>query len=153
MIRSRSRSFTLCCWLCMILAASFAATMLRVNAAGAAEPTEPLVHEDFSKGMDRWEPTDAKAWKLVPVVDDKERYGLSLFQQSKYEPKYRSPFNIALLKEPVVGDFQLDVKVVSTGRDYGHRDVCLIFGHESPTKFYYVHLRATKTITRIRSSS
>ena len=36
--------------------------------------------------------------------------------------------------------FVLDVKVRSTTRDYGHRDLCLFFGHQDPSHFYYVHL-------------
>jgi photosystem II stability/assembly factor-like uncharacterized protein len=34
----------------------------------------------------------------------------------------------------------LDVDVLSTHADYNHRDVCLYFGYQSPTQFYYVHL-------------
>jgi len=34
----------------------------------------------------------------------------------------------------------LDVKVLSTTRDYGHRDLCLFFGYQDPAHFYYVHL-------------
>ena len=58
-------------------------------------------------------------------------------------PPHRSPTNWALLKEPVVGDFELTAKVKSTEKEYGHRDACIIFGHQGPAKFYYVHL-ATK---------
>lgn len=27
-----------------------------------------------------------------------------------------------------------------TGREYGHRDMCLFFGYQSPQEFYYAHL-------------
>ena len=39
-----------------------------------------------------------------------------------------------------LADFVLDVKVRSTGRDYGHRDLCFFFGHQDASHFYYVHL-------------
>jgi hypothetical protein len=34
----------------------------------------------------------------------------------------------------------MDLEVRSTTRDYGHRDLCLFFGHQDPSHFYYVHL-------------
>ena len=52
----------------------------------------------------------------------------------------RSPTSLAVLKEPVVGDFVLSVDLLQTGREYGHRDLCLFFGYTSPTSYYYVHL-------------
>lgn len=100
----------------------------------------PLVlRDDFERdapGQD-WNPTDPHAWKISRV--DQNRV-LDQFQASKYEPVVRSPFNIALAEKVDVGSFVLDVKVRSTGRDYGHRDLCLIFNHRDPSHFYYVHL-------------
>ena len=43
----------------------------------------------------------------------------------------------------VVGSFTLDLKVKSTAREYGHRDMCFFFGLQDPDHYYYVHL-ATK---------
>jgi hypothetical protein len=102
------------------------------------EPELPLLFEDdFEKGADRWEPTDPAAWKVVEVKGGK---ALSLFGKSKTKPPHRSPFNIALVKDVVVADFVLDVKVQSTVKDYGHRDACLFLGYQDPAHFYYVHL-------------
>lgn len=96
-----------------------------------------IVFEDFEKGADAWQPTDPNAWKLEKV-DGNTVY--SQFQRrSKYEPPHRSPYNIALLKDVVVGDFVLTAKVKSTIPDYGHRDACLFFGYQDPANFYYVH--------------
>ena len=39
----------------------------------------------------------------------------------------------------MVTDFVLDVQLRSTEKDYGHRSLCLFFGYQSPTRFYYVH--------------
>lgn len=102
-----------------------------------AEAEKPLFEEDFSKGADRWKPTDPRAWK---VIETKEGKAYSQFAQSKYKPKHRSPFNYALIRDVVVGDFVLEAKVQSTTRDYGHRDLCLFFGWQNPDRFYYAHL-------------
>lgn len=65
---------------------------------------------------------------------------LALFEQSKYSPKVRSPLNINLIRDVVVGSFVLEVKMLSTTKDYDHRDMCLFFGHQGPSHFYYVHI-------------
>ena len=106
--------------------------------AGAEPPAAKLLFEDdFTKGDGRWQPTDAKAWK---VIDTKEGKAYSQFQQSKYKPPHRSPLNFSLIKDVIVGDFVLEAKVQSTVRDYPHRDMCLFFGYQGPAKFYYVHM-------------
>lgn len=98
----------------------------------------PLVfQEDFEKGAERWQPTDAKAWRIVKT-DKGNVY--NQFATSKYAPPHRSPLNIALIKDVVVGDFVLEAKVQSTGKDVPHRDMCLFFGYQDPTHFYYVHI-------------
>ena len=30
--------------------------------------------------------------------------------------------------------------MIQTGREYGHRDMCLFFGFQEPSKFYYAHI-------------
>ena len=96
-----------------------------------------LAHEDFDEGIDNWEPTDPKAWKLEKK-DSRTFY--SLHAKSNYKTKVRSPFNISLLKGSEVGDFVLDVDLRSTIKVYGHQDLCLFFGHQDPEHYYYVHL-------------
>src|SRR5690606_4965308 len=95
----------------------------------------PLAYQsDFGpKGLEGWSFTDPDAWR-VATVDGKAV--LEQHQASKYEPKVRSPFNIALIEGLDVSDFVLDLKVRQTGRDYGHRDACLFFGHQDPSHFY-----------------
>jgi hypothetical protein len=106
--------------------------------AAAQEDAPPvLLTEDFEGGAARWEPTDPDAWKIVETPSGKI---YSQFRKSAYEPPHRSPLNIALLKDVVVGDFVLEARVRSTARDYNHRDVCVIFGHQDPARFYYTHL-------------
>jgi len=109
---------------------------------GPAAPSAlPLVFEDsFDKGADRWAPTDAKAWRIVDEGGDKI---LSQFQGSDYKPEVRSPVNINWIEDLDVGDFTVEVKLRQTGKEYGHRDMCIFFGKQDPAHFYYVHI-ATK---------
>jgi len=113
----------------VLLAALFSTT-----AARAELPI--LVDEDFEAGSDRWQPADAQSWKIVKTPQGNV---YSLFQDSKYQPPYRSPVNIALLKDVVVGDFVLDLRLQSTVKDYNHRSMVVLFGYQDPAHFYYVH--------------
>lgn len=116
----------------------FCLPSLFLSAVVLAEDGTPLLfHDDFNKGAERWQPTDPAAWK---VIDGKIGKAYSQFQQSKYKPPHRSPFNFSLVKDLIVGDCIVEAKVQSTTKDYPHRDVCLIFGYQDPAHFYYVHL-------------
>jgi len=64
----------------------------------------------------------------------------SQLKQSDYKPPVRSPFNFALVKDLAVTDFVLEARLQSTVKDYPHRDMCLLFGYQDPSHFYYVHL-------------
>jgi hypothetical protein len=81
--------------------------------------------------------TDPSAWRFARTNDTT---ALELIRQSKYAPLVRSPVNIALLAGKVFGDFVLEADLIQTGKEYGHRDMCLYFGFQSPTNFYYAHL-------------
>ena len=99
----------------------------------------PLVFEaDFEDGsLEAWEPTDAAAWRIEEADGSKV---LSQFQKSNYSPPVRSPLNMNLIKDVELGSFVLELKMHSTTPDYGHRDLCLFFGHQDPSHFYYVHI-------------
>jgi len=84
--------------------------------------------------------TDAAAWKLTT---GNGRTALELAEQSKYTPAVRSPVNIGLIANQVFGDFVLEADLLQTSKEYGHRDMCLFYGFQSPTRFYYTHI-ATK---------
>jgi hypothetical protein len=68
---------------------------------------------------------------------------LELTGESDYSPPHRSPRSIALLSAHTFGDFVLEADLMQTGREYGHRDLCLFFGFQDPANFYYVHLATT----------
>lgn len=97
-----------------------------------------LFSEDFeSGGLSRWSATDPSAWK---IETDNGSQVLHQFRQSQVATPVRCPFNRALLRGVNVGDFQLDVDLQTTARDYPHRSLCLFFGYQDPAHFYYVHL-------------
>ncbi len=127
----------------LILAAAVTVAVPARDLAGSSAALGPLqlvLHDDFERAEPTgWKFTDPAAWRIGPVEPGKNRV-LELFQASKYEPPVRSPLNIALAENVDLADLVLDVKVRSTTRDYGHRDLCLFFGHQNPSHFYYVHL-------------
>lgn len=110
----------------------------RLPAENEASSLPVLFEDDFEKGADHWQPTDPKAWKIEKTEDGAV---YSQFEkESKYNPPFRSPFNISLLKDVNLSDTVLEARVRSTHPDYGHRDVCLVFHYQDPSHFYYVHL-------------
>lgn len=124
----------------------FLFTLLAAVVAHAADripANYKLVYsQDFEKpdALQDFVFTDPEAWKLGK--DDKTA-ALELVKQSNYKPEVRSPVNIALIKDKVLGDFILEVDLLQTGREYGHRDMCLFFNVQTPKTFYYTHI-ATK---------
>jgi hypothetical protein len=107
-----------------------------------------VLKEDFEKGMDRWRTTDPDpkdgVWEVVEVNEDgKSSHALRVKGISKYQPPYRSPHSIALLKDVKVGDFELTARVQNTNTTAGpHRDLCIFWGYQDPAHFYYVHFGA-----------
>lgn len=95
---------------------------------------------DDEPGLAGFEMTDPKAWRIGTLDGSKT---LELFGSSQYEPKVRSPKNIAMIKDLQFGSFILEANVKQTGKEYGHRDMCLFFGMKDPSNFYYVHIATT----------
>lgn len=106
-------------------------------APGAFAADQKLLYEqkfDSAKALKDFIMTDAKAWQFSPSN------ALELVKQSEYKPIVRSPVNIALIADKVFEDFVLEAEFMQTGREYGHRDMCLFFGLQTPTNFYYTHI-------------
>jgi len=121
-----------------ILSLAFLYSVFISKAPADDKELSVLIVDAFEGGADRWQPTDSEAWKIIKTANGQV---YSQFKKrSDYKPPYRSPYNMSLLKDVVVGDFEINVKVLSTHEDYGHRDVCLFFGYQNPAQFYYVHL-------------
>jgi hypothetical protein len=127
------------------LACIIMATQAPMPAGAADRPagvpqTYKLVYEQtFQRAgaLQQFVMTDARAWKIDGSNDHS---ALALVTQSEYQPPVRSPVNIALIADKVFGDFVLDCELIQTGKEYGHRDMCLFFGFQSPTNFYYAHI-------------
>ena len=97
-----------------------------------------LFKADFEDDdIGHWKATDPTAWRIESGNNGKV---LALHKQSEYQPPVRSPVNINLIRNVVVGSFVLELKMRSTTKDYGHRDMCLFFGYQDPRHFYYVHI-------------
>ncbi len=104
----------------------------------SAEVLPLLFSEDFeSSDLSHWSATDPSAWKRETQNGS---HVLHQFRQSQVATPVRCPFNRAVVRGVSVGDLQLDVDVQSTTRDYPHRSLCLFFGYQDPSHFYYVHL-------------
>ncbi len=122
-------------WIC-VMTASAAAGFVGFALPTAAEELPVLLREDFEQGAARWRPFDPNSWKVLETPAGRV---YSLFEQSKYQPPHRSPVNIAILEDLVVGDFVLEARLQSTVKDYNHRSLVLVFGYQDPAHFYYVH--------------
>lgn len=96
-----------------------------------------LLQENFEGSADDWEPTDPTAWK-VARAEGQTFYSI-VKKKNDYKPPVRSPYNFAIRRDLSVSDFVFDVRLKSTEKDYGHRDLCLFFGYQDPSHFYYVH--------------
>jgi len=105
--------------------------------ASIAEELPLVFEEDFESGLDGWVMTDDAAWALVDSDGGK---ALALQKSSDYNPKVRSPKSIARIADLNVTDFVLEAKLKQTGREYGHRDLCVFFGYQDPSKFFYCHM-------------
>jgi hypothetical protein len=119
-----------------------------IGSAAAAEDADIpegyklLYSQDFEKekSIQDFEFTEASKWQLS---DKDGNHMLECTGPGKYRGKVRSPFSIGLISDQWFGDFVLEVDLLQTGREYGHRDMCLFFGFTDPAKFYYAHM-ATK---------
>ena len=106
-----------------------------------AEPALPLVFEEsFAEGVSRWLPTDPEAWTLSRD-GNRTVWGLNR-RKSDYQPKVRSPHNIALVKNINLTDTVITFEVKSTLDTGNHRDCCVFFNYRDAEHFYYVHLGA-----------
>lgn len=111
---------------------------------------------ETKEGIEDFMMTDASAWELGNPDGNP---ALALTGESDYKPPYRSPLNIALIKDLTFGSFIMDVDIQQTGvrgvpiREYvakhqdtsdspgnAHRDFCFFFGFQDPARFLYIHV-------------
>jgi hypothetical protein len=99
---------------------------------------QDIVRADFTeaRGLAQWEIDGTGRWRMAGGM-------LSLFEAGVPAGPIRRPAAMAIFRSAPVGGFTLDVELRSTApADLAVRDVLLIFGYQSPTRFYYVHLSA-----------
>jgi acetyl esterase/lipase len=114
--------------------------MAQKPAVGSKSEGKVLFEENFETGRSLWETTDDDAWDLI-ANDGNHSFALNK-RISNYQPKVRSPHNIALIKDLSAGDFEITFRVRSILDTGNHRDCCVFFGYQDPEHFYYVHLGA-----------
>ena len=117
-----------------------ALSTLSLGLSGLYADDLPLIHKDdfeSAAAAKAWFPTDPEKW----TIDDQAgNHVLHLHGKSNYNPPFRSPHSITLLKDKILGDFVLTAKVKTLQTSRGHRDMCIFFGWQDPSHFYYVHL-------------
>jgi len=87
-------------------------------------------------GLRDWELDGNGAWSV-------RGQSLILEKAGVLSGPIRRPAALAIFRDKLLTDFELQVDVRSTAPpDLAVRDVLLIFGYQSPTQFYYVHLAA-----------
>ncbi|MCC7009841.1 MAG: hypothetical protein IT184_13625 [Acidobacteria bacterium] len=87
-------------------------------------------------GSSEWDLDGNGTWAMRPGMLALEKAGVP-------GGPIRRPGAMAIFRSPVVTDFIADIELRSTAPvDLLVRDVLLIFGYESPMRFYYVHLAA-----------
>lgn len=102
----------------------------------------PAYEQNFEKKMalKGFRFTQPDKWILS---EGKEGTALEFTGISDYKPPFRSPHTIGLISDVKFGSFILEADLLQTGKEYGHRDMCIIFGFQDPSHFYYSHI-ATK---------
>ena len=85
--------------------------------------------------------TTPEKWQLTNSPDGGS--ALEFLGPGNYTPKVRSPLVIGMISDKMFGDFVLEADLLQTGKEYGHRDMCLFYNIQDPSHFYYTHI-ATK---------
>ena len=101
----------------------------------------PLIYkQDFNEpgAIQEFVFSDPAPWFVTGGKDG--GMALEYAGRGDYEPRVRSPLIIGLIDHLVLGDFVLEADVLQTGSEYGHRDMCIFFGFQDSTRFYYAHM-------------
>jgi hypothetical protein len=99
---------------------------------------QAAIRADFSaaRGLSQWDIDGAGRWRMLDNI-------LALDEAAVPGGPIRRPGAMAIFKSAPLNAFTLEVELRSTAPvDLLVRDVLLIFGYQSPARFYYVHLAA-----------
>jgi hypothetical protein len=121
--------------------------MARGGQGGSGEPEVP---EDVPDG---YELVYSEDFSVASAVDDflfanpgdwahsGEEGGFLETTGASYGPPQASPHTVAILDSLVLSSFVMDVELWQTSGDGdAHRDMCVFFNFESPSRFYYAHI-------------
>lgn len=121
-----------------------------VPTAGHADPVTSDAHgcvpgehttvTDVMAASD-WDPITPEKWEFTGEE-------VILREAGSPQPGPRRPFELATLTTgPQFGDVRIDAEVrLDTPVTISNRDVIIVFGYQSPTRYYYAHLSQDNTI-------
>jgi hypothetical protein len=110
------------------------AVALAVLAQAPDVTVAPQISE--ARGLSDWDLDGNGGWTVRGDVLVLEKAGVP-------QGKIRRPAALAILKSEPVTDLTFRAEVKSTApADLAVRDVQIVFGYQSPSRFYYVHLSA-----------
>lgn len=123
-----------------LIVCPFAIALALVVSNADAQDKKIVFQDDFELGDQKWEFLDPGTWRTsnhegnatIEITDRK----------SDYAPPVRSPGHVAMIKDLVVGNFEITFRVRSTEDTGNHRDCCVFFGYQDDQHFYYVHVGA-----------
>ena len=121
------------------VAAAVAACSSTPDEPPPAEPWPLVYSQDFETPwtLDGFALSDPADWTWNNAGN---RGSMELHGKGTYVAPHRSPASIALVPDLLLADFDMEVDLMQTGRDYGHRDMCIFLGFRSPAHYDYVHL-------------
>jgi hypothetical protein len=98
-------------------------------------------HVVDTAGAGNWAPITPSKWQFASGE-------VILAEPGEQRPGPRRPFEYAVLtKGPAFGSARIDAEVrIDTPVEITNRDVIIVFGHRSDTRFYYAHLSTDNTI-------
>lgn len=101
----------------------------------------PDVRVDDVMAPDDWAPLTPSRWRFTGA-------DVALVQAGTAPTGPRRPFELAVLQTgPEFGTVQVDAEVrLDTPVPVSNRDVIIVFGYQSPTRYYYAHLSSDNTI-------
>lgn len=115
------------------------ATILAFSILTGFVTEKPVYQQTFEEKdvLKKFRFTQPDKWILS---EGKQGMALEFTGISDYQPPFRSPHTIGLISDMTFGSFTLEADLLQTGKEYGHRDMCIIFGFQDPSRFYYSHI-------------
>ncbi|NRB48442.1 MAG: hypothetical protein HRU41_12270 [Saprospiraceae bacterium] len=92
---------------------------------------------DKASTISDFEFSDTKFWQYS---DEIKGGALECTGKSEYQPPVRSPHSVALISGQRFGSFVMEADLQQTGRVYNHQDMCVFFGFQDKSHFYYTHI-------------